>query len=230
MNPPTDDCAAAGGSADSDMALFHYSYLNQAYNADVNDDWVTGGCIESIKRRLGYRLQLVSGRFRTEAQPGQVIPLTLEFTNVGFAAPFNPRGIELVLRHSTTSEKFFAQLSRDTDARRWLPGANHLLNAQIALPTDMPSGDYDLLLNLPDPAPTLYGMLPSRSGWPTPMPSPVPGLIWEACGRPAPDIITFGRHCRSTPPPSIPFPRVRRSPCSLLGDRRGVRQLGSPEF
>jgi hypothetical protein len=160
VNPPTDDCASAGGGADTDMAFSHYSFLNQSYNANVNNDWVTQGCIENIKRRLGYRLQLVSGCFRTEAQPGQAIPLTLEFQNIGFAAPFNPRGLELVLRHTVTGQKFFAALSRDTDARRWLPGTNHVLSAQLSLPVDVPPGGYELLLNLPDPAPTLYGMIP----------------------------------------------------------------------
>ena len=160
VNPPTDDCASAGGGADTDMAFAHYSFLNQSYNANVNNDWVTQGCMENIKRRLGYRLQLVSGRFRTEAQPGQALSLSLEFQNTGFAAPFNPRGLELVLRHTVTGQKFFAALSRDTDARRWLPGTNHVLSVQLSLPVDLPLGDYDLLLNLPDPAPTLYGMIP----------------------------------------------------------------------
>ena len=159
VNPPTDDCASAGGGADTDMAFSHYSFLNEGYNADVNDDWASQGCMENIKRRLGYRLQLVSGRFRTEAQPGQVIPLTLEFTNTGYAAPFNPRGLELILRNTVTGQKFFAALSRDTDVRRWLPGSNYVLNAQLSLPTNLPTGSYKLLLNLPDPAPTLYAMV-----------------------------------------------------------------------
>ena len=160
INPPTDDCASAGGGADTDMAFAHYSFLNQGYNADVNDDWASQGCIENIKRRLGYRLQLVTGRFRTAAQPGQVIPISLEFTNSGYAAPYNPRGLELVLRHAVTGQKLFAALSRDTDARRWLPGSNYVVNAQLSLPTNIPAGTYDLLLNLPDPAPTLYATVP----------------------------------------------------------------------
>jgi hypothetical protein len=89
-----------------------------------------------------------------------VIPLTLEFQNEGFAAPFNPRGLELVLRHTVTAQKFFAALSRDTDARRWLPGTNYVLSAQLSLPVDLPWGNYELLLHLPDPAPTLYGLVP----------------------------------------------------------------------
>jgi hypothetical protein len=160
VNPPTDDCASVGGGADTDMAFSHYSFLNQGYNLAVDNKWVTNGCMEDIKRRLGYRLQLVSGRFRTEAQPGQAIPLTLEFQNVGFASPYNPRGIELVLRNTGTGQKFFAALSRDTDARRWLPGTNYVLSAQLSLPLDLPLGSYELLLNLPDPAPSLYGMIP----------------------------------------------------------------------
>ena len=160
VNPPADDCASAGGGADTDMAFAHYSFLNQGYNANVNNDWVGQGCMENIKRRLGYRIQLVSARFRTEAQPGQVIPLMLEFTNLGYAAPYNPRGLELVLRHTGSGQRFFAALSRDTEVRRWLPGIDQVVSAQLALPADLPSGNYDLLLNLPDPAPTLYGMIP----------------------------------------------------------------------
>jgi len=156
INPPADDCAAAGGGADTDMAFSHYSFLNQSYNVNVNNDWVTQGCMESIKLRLGYRLQLVSGRFRTEAQPGQLIPLTLEFSNHGYAAPFNPRGLELVLRHAVNGQKYFAELSRDTEVRRWLPGTNYVVTTQLALPTNLALGSYDLLVNLPDPAATLY--------------------------------------------------------------------------
>ena len=159
-NSPADNCAASGGRADSDLALFHFSFLNQRYNANVNDDWVTQGCMENIKRQLGYRLELISGVFPDETRPGQVIPLRFEVRNTGFATPFNPRGLELVLRPTTGGQMFFAELSRDTDVRRWLPGGDHAMAAQLALRPDLPPGSYELLLHLPDPAPTLYGLLP----------------------------------------------------------------------
>ena len=157
-NSPADNCAASGGRADTDLALFHYSFLNQGYNANVNDDWVMQGCMEDIKRRLGYRLELVSSVFPAEARPGQAIPLRLELRNTGYTAPFNPRGLELVLRNTNSGQRFFAELSRDTDVRWWLPGTNHLVSAQLALPSDFPWGGYELLLHLPDPAPSLYGL------------------------------------------------------------------------
>lgn len=159
-NPPDDDCMAASGRADADLARFHYSYLNQGYNANVNDDWVTQGCMEAIKRRLGYRLQLVSSIARAEARPGQTFPLTLELQNIGYAAPFNPRGLELVLRHETTGQRFFAELSRDVDPRFWLPGSNHIFTTALELPDSVPLGRYELLLHLPDPAALLYGQVP----------------------------------------------------------------------
>jgi hypothetical protein len=79
------------------------------------------------------------------------------FTNAGFASLYNPRGLEIVLRNTGTGQKFFAALSRNTDARRWLPGSNYVVNAQLSVPQNMPAGDYEWLLNLPDPAPSLYG-------------------------------------------------------------------------
>jgi hypothetical protein len=154
---PADDCASVGGNADTDMAFSHYSFLNEEYNVNVNNLWPVHGCIENIKRQLGYRFALVSGMFRTEAQPGQVIPISLTFQNVGFASPYNPRGLEIVFRNTATGQKFFAELSRDTDMRHWLPGSNCVLNAQLSLPRNMPLGNYEFLLNLPDPAPSLYG-------------------------------------------------------------------------
>ena len=159
-NPPDDDCASAGGRADSDLARFHYSYLNLGYNANVNDDWVAQSCIEAIKRRLGYRLQLVSCSTRGEARPGQTFPFTLELQNVGYAAPFNSRGLELVLRHETSGQRFFAELSRDFDLRFCLPGSNHIFAAELELPPGVPAGRYELLLHAPDPEPSLYGQVP----------------------------------------------------------------------
>ncbi len=159
-NGPADDCASAGGRADGDLALFHYSFLNQSYNANVNDDWVAQGCLEDIKRRLGYRLELLSGAYPSEVGPGGVMPIYLELRNVGYAAPFNPRGIELVLRHATSGQRFFAELSRTVDVRRWLPGSSHRIDASLRMPADLPGGQYEVFLHLPDPAPALYGVVP----------------------------------------------------------------------
>ena len=159
-NGPADNCAASGGRADSDLELFHFSFLNQSYNANVNDDWVGQGCLDPIRQRLGYRLELVLSALPRQAQPGQVLPVTLAIRNTGFASPYNPRGAELILRSTNSAGRYFAELSRDYDARRWFPGTTQTLSATLALPADMPPGDYEALLHLPDPAPSLYGLVP----------------------------------------------------------------------
>lgn len=42
------------------------------------------------------------------------------------------------------------------DPRFWLPGNVHTISNDIKLPNDFPIGNYEVLLNLPDPEPTLY--------------------------------------------------------------------------
>ncbi|MDA1192689.1 MAG: DUF4832 domain-containing protein, partial [Candidatus Poribacteria bacterium] len=145
--PPHSDCE----NALREMSLYHWSYLNWDYHKDVLNSW-RGECMDEVQRRLGYRFELVSGEFSEEVEVGGDLEVALTVQNVGFAAPYNPRDAEIVLRGTTTGvERAFAL---DVDPRRWLAGASHTLTHRIAL-GDVPSGDYELFLNLPDPKPTL---------------------------------------------------------------------------
>jgi len=157
---PDDDCASAGGRADADLERFHYSFLNQDWNPNVNDDWAAQGCINDIIRRLGYRVRLVQATCTDEAQPGQVITVGLTIRNDGYAAPFNRRGLELVLRHAGTGAEYLANLTERHDARFWLPGQDHVAATRLKLPDTLPVGEYEILLHLPDVMPSLYGRLP----------------------------------------------------------------------
>lgn len=150
-----EDCAASGGRADTDLALFHYSFLNSDYNnTEVNNKWV-GECMDDIKRRLGYRFELQNSSFPTTAQAGQRVHFQMNLNNVGYAAPFNPRGAELVLINTTTDEKWFAKL--DSDPRFWSPENSPVaIDQNFCLPNSMPNGTYQLHLNLPDPQVSLY--------------------------------------------------------------------------
>ena len=174
---PFSNCVSTGGSADQELRRLHYSYLNSQYNNAVNNDWVSGGCMEDIKKQLGYRLALQSGTFSNEAQPGQSISVDIDLTNEGYAAPFNPRGTELVLRNTSTNEKWYAKLSGDP--RFWLGhGASHNITVTLCIPPNMPLGTYDLLLNLPDPMASIY----ARSEYAIRLASKLPGGadVWEA--------------------------------------------------
>ncbi len=148
-NPPRSECATAL----EELSLFHWSYLNDGYHPDVLDGFSTGGCIEEIRRRLGYRLRLVEGRYGEWARRGGGWRVELLLANDGLAAPMNPRGVEVRLVPAAGGPSYEATLL--DDARTLVPGAPHALNADIGVPADMPPGSYEVFLCLPDAASSL---------------------------------------------------------------------------
>lgn len=153
---PASDCSgtSVGARADFELRRLHYSYLNSQFNNDVNNDWM-GICLDDIKRELGYRFVLQSGTYSDAAQPGQTISVALTLQNEGYAAPFNPRGVELVLRNQTTDAVWLVRTA--DDPRLWLRESNPItLGGEFCIPPAMPTGTYDLLLHLPDPEASLY--------------------------------------------------------------------------
>lgn len=153
-NPYSDCNGPNGGLAQHEMRRMHYSYLNAGWNNEVNNDWVSGGCMEEIKQGLGYRLELVKGIFPTEARPGQSISIQIDLKNVGFAAPFNPRLLQLLLRNTASNAIWRVDLPED--ARSWLPGGQvFTLSHTFCLPLELPTGAYELLFHLADPYPAL---------------------------------------------------------------------------
>ncbi|MBC7499537.1 MAG: DUF4832 domain-containing protein, partial [Herminiimonas sp.] len=146
---PRSDCA----NAMNEMALFHWSYLNLGYSPTVISNWKTQGCFNEIKQKLGYRLTLQSGSYASRARPGGPLAVNLTLQNRGWAAPFNPRAIEVVLRHYYNGTVYRIPVA--TDPRTWLPGASIVVNLPVTIPGNVPAGDYSVLLRLPDPEPTL---------------------------------------------------------------------------
>lgn len=141
------------GNAVHEMERMHYSYLNAHYNNKaVNNHWVSGGCIDEIKRRLGYRFVLREAVLDNRTEAGGVFNVALKMENVGFASPFNPRRAELILRNVDNGEVHAFELQ--ADPRFWFVGSIDV-NENIQIAQDIPKGTYDLLLNLPDPEPAL---------------------------------------------------------------------------
>ena len=135
------------GTAQTEMATFHYSFLNGEYNPDVIGNWANGGCLNAIKNNLGYRFVLENATFPLTVNSGGTLVFNLSLKNVGYASPYNERPAQLILRNSTTSE--IVVLSIITDVRKWYSG-EIAINDSITLPTSMPAGTYNLLLNIPD--------------------------------------------------------------------------------
>ncbi|WP_372948458.1 DUF4832 domain-containing protein [Mariniphaga sp.] len=141
------------GNAVHEMERMHFSFLNAHYNNKaVNNHWVSGGCIDEIKRRLGYRFVLREAIVDNQIEAGGVFRILLKMENVGFASPFNPRLVEVIMRDIKNGDVYSFKLK--ADPRFWFVG-NFQVSEKIHIPSDLPKGKYKILLNLPDPEPTL---------------------------------------------------------------------------
>ena len=144
-NPPRSSCPTATG----ELAQFHWSFINTDYEPTVLNSWNTGGCLADISKNLGYRFRLESGTYPATASAGGSLPISFTVHNDGYATPFNPRSLELVLRNTSTGSTY--KLAMSSDPRRWTAGTSTTVSQTLTLPTNLPAGSYSLLLNLPDP-------------------------------------------------------------------------------
>lgn len=143
---PQNDCENAG-HAQTEMAAMHYSFLNADYNTAVNNDWQTGGCMSSIKIKLGYRFVLKNATFPWKVKAGAGMSVQINLDNIGYASPYNARPVQLLLRNKATG--LISKFDFNTDIRKWYSGAVKL-EQTITLPASIAAGEYDLLLNMPD--------------------------------------------------------------------------------
>lgn len=140
----------------SQLAYLRYSALNIDYNTAVLDVWRSEGCFETIAQRLGYRLRLTETTLPLTGQAGQALPITLTLVNDGFASPYNGRAFYVVLRSSADGRDMLLTPDIEIDPRLWLPDAGEItLDFQVLLPSALASGDYQMLLLLPDPLESL---------------------------------------------------------------------------
>ena len=150
--PPEGNTNATVIGALADMAVNHFTYLNQSYHSGVIGRWRTGGCFEEIQKRLGYRYVLEKGQFTQKAKAGDSFRVVLDLRNDGFASAQNPRDAELVL--TDKGGKVLKTWKLNSDPRYWMPGEKVSIDQTVTLPDGI-SGEVTLSLNLPDPCATL---------------------------------------------------------------------------
>jgi len=137
-------------------ARYNLTYLNDGYYRRIfHDNWIAGGCYEEVAGRMGYRLRLLDAAHRGRVTPGETFELTVTLRNDGWARPFNPRGVELLLRNPRTGAVTRLP-ARGVDPFQWTPGTTQHLALGMTVPGDIAPGDYELLIALPDPAPRLH--------------------------------------------------------------------------
>lgn len=135
-----------------DFSGYHWTYLNKSYHPYVLQKWEREGFMETIKKRLGYRLVLQQATYTDAPKAGESFRLSLQIANEGWAAPINKRHPEVIFQGKTKRYR----IALSNDIRRWYAGETHRLETAFALPADMPAGDYEVYLNLPDAYSTLH--------------------------------------------------------------------------
>ncbi len=148
VNPPRTSCT----NALQEMAALHWSFMNNRYKAEVLNGWTAEGCMDTIRRSLGYRLVLREATLPASVRAGGSLHLNLKLVNQGFASMYNPRPVYLVLLNGSTRYELPVT---GLDPRRWESGQEQNLDITVNLPASVPAGTYRLALWLPDAAASL---------------------------------------------------------------------------
>ena len=105
-NPPEwDDCPGAL----SDFACMHWSgmSMNQPDSGPLYQQWRDQGCMGEIQRRLGYRFRLIDSNIPDKVKPAGTFSMSFRVVNDGWASPYNPRNLEVVLRNKNTGKQYW---------------------------------------------------------------------------------------------------------------------------
>lgn len=150
-NPPRTDCT----TAKQELEMLHWSFINNEYYPGTLDSWKSQGCWNEIRLRLGYRFVLERLNVSPQVNPGGLMEFQLQIRNDGYASPYNPHPVYLVLEQKSGSHKEIIELKsqnnpKTTDPRWWQSGQTVTINEQVRLPSNLSSGTYNLHLWLPD--------------------------------------------------------------------------------
>lgn len=145
-----------GSSANCEKTIdqflkMHLGYLNHDYYRGTLNKWQSGGCLEQIKKCIGYRFEGRDVATTKGPKAGEELKVKLSLVNVGFSSPKNPRDIEMLLIN-TADPKDIYRVVPDTDLRFWYTDEMQTIEVSFV---PKKAGEYKLYLNLPDPKPNL---------------------------------------------------------------------------
>jgi len=159
-------------------ARYHLTYLNDEYYRDLfHTQWERDGCMAEVRRRMGYRLELVRAEHADAVGRGEELAVALAVRNTGWARVFNPRGVQWMLRDGAGA--VYRLAAAGADPRAWASGTEATQTVRSTIPPDLPTGSYELLLALPDgdarlAADARYALRPANAD------DPAAGQRWDA--------------------------------------------------
>jgi Domain of unknown function (DUF4832)/Beta-galactosidase len=122
---------------------WHISSFNAKSSAVPPEWWPQ---VNRWLKKMGYRLVLRKFTYPQAVNPGGELAFTSWWDNKGVAPCYKKFPLALRLKNDQRVEVLLTQ----ADITTWLPGDN-LFDSTVALPTNLPAGDYDLELALLDP-------------------------------------------------------------------------------
>ncbi len=145
--PPTDVPLASCTTAEKEMSLLKWTYLNLDYYGPVLQEWRNNNCFTDFERKLGYRLSLASSSLKKEAALNGTLEFEALLNNGGFAPVYNPKNAYLILRAASGGTVYKKKLN--FDVRKVVPRVTYDLKESVSL-SGIPAGTYELLLKIED--------------------------------------------------------------------------------
>jgi hypothetical protein len=140
LNPPRTN----GSNALLELNSANWTTLNRDYFERNITNWINSGHYMDMQRYLGYRLVLQNSTFTLN---GLMLDVSISLENIGYARIFKNRKAWLVLQNSSNGQVFSFILN--TDPRTWESAVT--IKQRVDL-SGLPAGNYECLLNLPDPS------------------------------------------------------------------------------
>jgi hypothetical protein len=139
-------------TAQTEMKLLKWTYLNLDWYQPVIAAWKTSGCFDEFRRNLGYRLALMNAKLPNQVVAGQDYNVEIALTNKGYAPLYNYKNTSLVFKNKTSGASYPVELA--VDMRTCKPNGVLTISKSLKL-TGIPQGDYDLYLSITDRSPDL---------------------------------------------------------------------------
>lgn len=150
--------AGAGGIL-NEGPRYHLSHLNVGYAPPFMAAWSAGGCLQTVIRLMGYRLQLDNLTAPNSIAKGASGTIVINLRNYGWARIHDTRVLRVVALHTNGIDKFYgysvAQL-RQCDPQA--TSSNCKMNVRIPVPANQLSGTYHLHVWAPSMYSTTEGV------------------------------------------------------------------------
>jgi hypothetical protein len=139
----------------ADFAKLRVTSLSFDYNQSVLNGFTTGGCMPQIQQRLGYRLGLDTFTSPDNIVPGGNATFAFGMFSLGFAPAYFRTKCNIILRSGST----VVRLPMAAQPRDWKPDlvTPIAISENLAIPANLPQGNYEVLIEIPDGSPSLEG-------------------------------------------------------------------------